>query len=80
MHAIWSLWEALLQLERKDSNRKLVTDDLARAMDAHLQSTGLRPEGRVEKELPQQFVQMVHRPAYDVQWPFAILEHKEAKG
>ena len=61
----------LLQPKRKNSNRKFVPDDLARAMDAHLQSTGLCPEGRVEKEPSQQFVQMVHRPAHDVQWSFA---------
>ena len=46
-------------------------DNLARAMDAHLQSTGLCPEDRVEKEPSQQFVQMIHRPAHDVQWSFA---------
>ena len=61
----------LLQPKRKNSNRKFVPDDLARAMDAHLQSTGLCPEGRVEKEPCQQFVQMIHRPAHDLQWSFA---------
>ena len=61
----------LLQRKRKSSNRKFVPDDLARAMDAHLQSTGLCLEGRVEKEPSQQFVQIVHRPAHDVQWSLA---------
>lgn len=60
-----------LKPKRKNSNKQFVPDDLARGMDAHLQSTGLCPEGRVEKEPSQQFVQMVHRPAHDLQWSFA---------
>ena len=63
--------EHLQQPKRKSSNRKFVPDDLARAMDAHLQPTGLYPEDSAEKVPSQQFVQMVHRPAHDVQWAFA---------
>ena len=61
----------LLKPKRKNSNKQFVPDDLARGMEAHLQSIGLCPEGRVEKEPSQQFVQMVHRPTHDVQWSFA---------